>query len=145
MRSRPNTNGKILTTIPNGAAVTLFWYENNSWAYVAYRSYFGFCMTRHLTEAAPGSSKPAAAEADPNKMYKGFKHVRYDVAVRPSNPSGFVNMRWAPSKSAEVQCIYYADTVLQVLSTNGVWSQVYDALTDQCGFIMNEYLNKYLD
>ena len=144
MRSRPNTNGKILTTIPNGAAVTLFWYENNSWAYVAYRSYFGFCMTRHLTEAAPGSSKPAAAEADPNKMYKGFKHVRYDVAVRPSTPSGFVNMRWAPSKSADVQCIYYADTVLQVLATNGVWSQVYDVMTDQCGFIMNEYLNKYL-
>ena len=151
MRSRPNTSGKILTTIPNGAADTLFWYENNSWAYVAYRSYFGFCMTRHLSENQVSAPKPAAKPStpaskveDPKNMYNGFQHVSYEVAVRPSTPSGFVNMRWAPSKSADVQCIYYADTVLQVLATNGVWSQVYDVMTDQCGFIMNEYLNKYL-
>ena len=151
MRSRPNTNGKILTTIPNGAAVTLFWYENNSWAYVAYRSYFGFCMTRHLSENQVSAPKPAAKPStpaskveDPKNMYNGFQHVSYEVAVRPSTSSGFLNMRWAPSKSADVQCIYYADTVLQVLATNGVWSQVYDVMTDQCGFIMNEYLNKYL-
>lgn len=152
MRARPNTNGNIITTIPNGAAVTLFWYENNAWAYVAYRSYFGFCMTRHLSENTVSAARPSSGtantpgtNADPNKMFQGFTHVRYDVAVKPSNPSGFVNMRWAPSKSAEVQCIYYANTVLQVLATNGVWSQVYDELTDQCGFIMNEYLNKYLN
>ena len=54
-------------------------------------------------------------------------------------------MRWAPSKSAEVQRIYYADSILQVLATNGTWSQVYDELTDECGFMMNAYLNKYLD
>lgn len=149
MRARPDSNGKILTTIPNGSAVTLFWYENSSWAYVAYRSYFGFCMIRHLTEKEPAAGNTtgnaAAAQEDPNKMYKGFKHVSYRAAVKPSNPTGFVNMRWAPSKSAKVQSIYYADTILHVLATNGTWSQVYDVQTNQCGFMMNAYLNKLLD
>ena len=149
LRTRPNSNGKILTTIPNGAAVTLFWYENDSWAYVAYRSYFGFCMTRHLSDRQPASNASASGNTstadDMNQMYKGFKPVYYEVAVKPSNPSGFVNMRWAPSKSAEVQCIYYANTVLQVIATNGTWSQVYNTKTNQCGFMMNAYLNKLLN
>ena len=159
MRSRPNTNGQILTTIPNGSAVTLFWYENSSWAYVAYRSYFGFCMTRHLSEY-PGSNNHSSgssssshnsatvasgSDTNLNQMFKGFKYVNYTAAVKPSSPTGFVNMRWAPSKTAPVQCIYYADTVLNVIATNGTWSQVYNELTGQGGFIMNAFLNKYLD
>lgn len=166
MRSRPNTNGQILTTIPNGSAVTLFWYENSSWAYVAYRSYFGFCMTRHLSEY-PGSNNHSSGsnnhssgssssshnsatvasgtDNNLNQMFKGFKYVNYTAAVKPSSPTGFVNMRWAPSKTAPVQCIYYADTVLSVIATNGTWSQVYNELTGQGGFIMNAFLNKYLD
>lgn len=155
LRARPNTNGAILTTIPNGAAVTLFWYENSSWAYVAYRSYFGFCMTRHLSERAPSSNNhytpsyneatvATGTDATLNQMFKGFHYVNYEAAVRPSTPSGFVNMRWAPSKSAPVQCIYYADTILTVIATNGTWSQVYNELTGQGGFMMNAFLNKYL-
>lgn len=144
LRARPNSNGDILFSIPNGSAVTLFWYENSSWAYVAYRSYFGFCMTRHLSEKEPAASKPVVTQDDPNQMFKSFKHVNYDVTVKPSTPTGFVNMRWAPSKSADVQRIYYADTVLHVLATNGTWSQVYDVQTNQCGFMMNAFLNKIL-
>lgn len=149
IRTRPNAQGAVQTVIPNGAAVTLFWYENSSWAFVAYRSYFGFCMTRHLTDKQPAPVKPNTTPApapteDPNKMFKGFKHVDYYVAVRPTTPTGFVNMRWMPSKSAEVQCIYYADTVLRVLATNGTWSQVFNTQTNQSGFMMNAYLNKLL-
>ena len=147
MRTRPNTQGEIQYIIPNGSAVTLFWYEDSAWAFVAYRSYFGFCMTRHLSDVAPAAPKATptpAKEADPNKMFAGFKHVDYYAAVRPSNPTGFVNMRWMPSMSAEVQCIYYANTVLRVLATNGTWSQVYNMQTNQSGFMMNAYLNKLL-
>lgn len=160
MRTRPNTDGKILTTIPNGSAVTLFWYENSSWAYVAYRSYFGFCMTRHLSEkpgSSPSSSSSssssshtsdatvaAGTDTNLNQMFKGFKYVDYYAAVKPSNPSGFVNMRWAPTKASPVQCIYYADTLVKVIATNGTWSQVYNESTGQGGFIMNAFLNKYL-
>ena len=149
LRARPSTDGEILTSLPNGTSVTLFWYEDSAWAYVAYRSYYGFCMIRHLSEQ-PGSTAaaapaPSAADTDPSKMYDHFKMVNYSVSVKPSNPTGFVNMRWAPSKAADVQCIYYANTVLRVLATNGTWSQVYDTQTNQCGFMMNAYLNKLLN
>ena len=144
LRTSPDTKGKIQVSIPNGAAVTLFWYENSSWAFVAYRSYFGFCMTRHLTDKDPASIQNETKTDDLSKMYNGFKHVNYDVAVKPTNPTGFVNMRWAPSKSTDVQGIYYANAVLHVIATNGTWSQVYDAKTNQCGFMMNAYLNKLL-
>ena len=145
LRTRPSTKGEIQISIPNGSAVTLFWYENSSWAFVAYRSYFGFCMIRHMSDAAPTAGTAPAAQDDPAKMYNGFKHVSYNVVVRPSNPTGFVNMRWAPSKSSQMQGIYYGGTVLNVIATNGTWSQVYDAQTNQCGFMMNAYLTKLLD
>ena len=144
MRTRPNSNSDIQVIIPNGAAVTLFWYENSSWAFVAYRSYFGFCMTRHLTDKVPGTSQNETKADDTSKMYNGFKHVDYDAVVKPTNPTGYVNMRWAPSKSTDVQGIYYANTVLHVIATNGTWSQVYHEQTNQCGFMMNAYLNKLL-
>lgn len=145
LRTRPSTQGDIQVSIPNGSAVTLFWYENSTWAFVAYRSYFGFCMVRHMSDTAPADNKAPAAQDDPNAMYKGFTHVSYNVAVRPSNPTGFVNTRWAPSKSSQMMCIYYAGTVLHVLATNGTWSQVYDPQTNQCGFMMNAYLTKLLN
>ena len=146
MRTRPNVDGDILAIIPNGSAVTLYWYENASWAYVSYRGHTGFCMTRHLSGTAGSTSSSASTlpETNPANMFKGFYQVSYIAAVKPSTPSGFVNMRWAPSKSADVQCIYYADTILRVLATNGTWSQVYNEQTRQCGFMMNAYLNAFL-
>lgn len=152
MRSRPDAKSAVITSLPNGTALTLFWYENSSWAFVAYRSYFGFCMTRHLSDTPghSGGSTPSGASVAPgtdanlNTMFNGFQYVNYYAGVKPSNPSGFVNLRWAPTKAAPVQCIYYADTLLRVLATNGTWSQVLNEETGVSGFMMNSFLNRFV-
>ena len=60
--------------------------------------------------------------------------------MRPSNPSGYVNMRWAPSKSTSVHEVYYAGETLQVIADNGTWCQVYDTSRNICGFMMKQFL-----
>ena len=72
--------------------------------------------------------------------YKNFVPAYYTATVKPSNPSGYVNMRWAPSKSTAVQQIYYAGETLQVIADNGTWCQVYDTSRNICGFMMKQFL-----
>ena len=72
--------------------------------------------------------------------YKGFTPAYYTATVKPSNPSGYVNMRWAPSKSTSVHEVYYAGDMLQVIADNGTWCQVYDTSRNICGFMMKQFL-----
>ena len=66
--------------------------------------------------------------------------VRPLYGTRPSTPSGYVNMRWAPSKSTAVHEVYYSGDTLQVIADNGTWCQVYDASRNICGFMMKQFL-----
>jgi len=145
MRSGPSTRYSIITTIPNRSALNLYWYMDSEWAFVSYRNSFGFCMTRHLS-ISPGElvdmEETPDITKDLNELYKGFKPAGYYAAVNPTAPSGFVNLRWAPTKAAPVQCIYYAGEVLRVLSENGTWSQVLNETTGVSGFMMNSFLRK---
>lgn len=138
MRAAPQADAAVVTTLENGTQVTLFSYVDSSWAYVAYRSYFGYCPLSDLSQTidGEGGSTPAESE-DP---YKDFKAVNDMAEVQPTSPTGFVNLRWAPSLEASVQTIYYAGEKLRVLATDGIWSQVYNETTHVCGFMMNIYL-----
>ena len=61
------------------------------------------------------------------------------VAVRPARASGWVNMRWAPSKDAEVLATYRSGARLTVLAETQSWYQVADPDTEATGFIMKAY------
>ena len=61
------------------------------------------------------------------------------VVVRPSRASGWVNMRWAPSKDTEVMATYRSGARLTVLAETQSWYQVADPDTDATGFIMKTY------
>ena len=63
------------------------------------------------------------------------------MTVQPSTPSGFVNLRWAPSKKMAIQSTYYAGYTLRVLAEDGVWAQVLDESSGTCGFMMLSFLN----
>ena len=69
----------------------------------------------------------------------------HEAAKTVADKTGATAICCDVSKAADVQCIYYADTVLHVIATNGTWSQVYNKQTNQSGFMMNAYLNKYLN
>ena len=64
----------------------------------------------------------------------------YNACVRPSTPTGFVHMRWAPSKDQPIFQDFYAGEALQVLYANNSWCQVYDPHTHTFGYMMKQFL-----
>ena len=142
MRTGPSKNDAIIVTIPYGAQVDSYDYYNNTWAYVSYRGNYGYCMSRYFSSTKPGTKPSGGGGETTTDIYKGFSKVNYYVTVRPSTPSGYVNLRWAPTKAHGIQSTYYAGYQLQVISQNGTWAQVYDEATSTCGFIMRSFLSE---
>jgi uncharacterized protein YgiM (DUF1202 family) len=66
----------------------------------------------------------------------------YTVVVRPVRASGWVNMRWAPSKDAEIITNYRSGARLTVLAETQSWYQVADPETEATGFIMKTYTTR---
>ncbi|MFH1513818.1 MAG: SH3 domain-containing protein, partial [Bacillota bacterium] len=119
-------------------------YYDAAWSYITYNDHVGYCMSRYLSSTKPSDKPTPAPTPSPSGTgisYKNFVRANYYVSVRPSTPSGFVNLRWAPSKSADVYTIYYAGTTLRVLSQESAWAQVYDEATGTCGFMMRSFLS----
>jgi len=144
MRSGPSKDFDIITTIPYAAQLDSCDYYDSAWSYVSYKGHVGYCMSRYLSSTKP--SKKPTPTATPGKkttttnIYKNFSQTDYYVTVRPSTPSGFVNLRWGPSKSIEVYNIYYAGSNLRVLAQNDTWAQLFDESTGVCGFMMRRFL-----
>ena len=137
MRSSTDLGNNILTSIPNGAAVVVYEFlNNNTWAHIGYGGRDGYVMTRYLS-LTPPSTQPSTTES---LSFKDFKSTYYLASVKPSTPSGYVNMRWAPSKSTAVHDIYYSGSTLQVIAESKTWCQVYDTQKNICGFMMKEFL-----
>jgi uncharacterized protein YraI len=144
MRSGPSKDFAIIITIPNAAMLDYCQYYNAAWSYVTYGNYAGYCMSRYLSSTKPSvnpTPTPTAAPSGDVISYKNFVKADYYVTVRPSTPSGFVNLRWAPSKTADVRTIYYAGSLLRVLAQDSGWAQVYDEGAGICGFMMRSYLS----
>ncbi len=145
LRSGPTKNDEILTTIPYAARVDSCEYYNSAWSEVSYNGYYGYVMSRYLSSTKPSSKPTPTATPSPSGSssisFKNFVKASYYVTVRPSTPSGFVNLRWAPSKSVAIQSTYYAGYTLRVLANDGVWAQVLDESSGTCGFMMLSFLS----
>ena len=143
MRSDCTMGDNIIANIPYRAEVTVFEFlAGDAWARVEYNGRTGFVMSRYLsgTRPASGGGSGGGSSSSTTISYKGFTPTNYTAAVRHSNPSGYVNMRWAPSKSTSVHEVYYAGETLQVIADNGTWCQVYDTSRNICGFMMKQFL-----
>ena len=143
MRSDCTMGDNIIANIPYRAEVTVFEFlAGDAWARVEYNGRTGFVMSRYLsgTRPASGGGSGGGSSSSTTISYKGFTPTNYTAAVRPSNPSGYVNLRWAPSKSTSVHEVYYAGETLQVIADNGTWCQVYDTSRNICGFMMKQFL-----
>lgn len=133
----------VIRQIPYGAKVTVWCFlENNYWAQVEYQGSVGYVMSRYLSKVKPGggSGDDPAVAADLKSLFKNFQPVMYNAMVVPATPSGFVNIRWAPSTSAPVEAICYGNTELLVIAENSKWAQVIDQAQGKCGFMMKQFL-----
>lgn len=149
LRTGPSTDASIQKNIPYAAEVTILDLYNDSWAQVHYNGYEGFVMRRYLSYDKPTSkpspsptSKPSGGGTSISHLFDGFQMTSYYVAVRPSTPSGFVHMRWAPSKEATIIRDYHSGDSLEVLAKNKTWAQVRDNENGVTGFMMVEFLTE---
>ncbi len=140
LREETNTNSKVLTTIPNGTKIVVVDYHaHDTWANVVYNDFFGFVQTRYLSLHKPIEQQPTEQEGE--NLFSNFVQAYYVASVTPSSPTGFVHMRWAPSKKMPIFKDYYAGARLHVLYENETWCQVYDPVSNLSGFMMKAFLN----
>lgn len=142
MRSSMVTGAdNLVTKVPYGATVDVISIVNDTWAKCGYNNLEGYCMRRYLVDEMP--QKPVRPETDntlSNSMFNGMTACYYTVTVRPTHPSGFVNLRWAPSLHAKIHGKYYAGGQLVVMAENNTWCQVLDENTNTMGFMVKKFL-----
>ena len=162
---RATPGGEIVGSLKYGTRIYCYYRDGgNGWALidytydmpgVGYGTYACFLSSRYLRKSKPpartsgsssASSKASAAE-DPtteiNAEFRSAKKVEpFSVTVRPSRASGWVNLRWAPSKSAEIMATYKANEKLLVIKETDNWYQVEDQDTGDVGFISKQFTVK---
>ena len=148
---RSHENEEVIAQIPYRAAVQVhgFFYSDTC-ANVTFNGIDGWVYTRYLSWSRPAkdSSKSntgtntSTGTAD-NNVFSGMKQVTaYEAAVQPGTPTGYVNLRWAPSKQAAIHGVRYNGSLLRVIAENKYWAQVIDPQSGECGFMLKKYLTK---
>ena len=160
---RATPGGDIVGSLKYGTKIYCYYRDGGTgWALidysynmpgVGYGTYACFISSRYLRKSKPpakpdsGSSAQPAATTDAvdeiNREFRSAKDVDpFSVTVRPSRASGWVNLRWAPSKSAEIMATYKANQKLLVVKELNNWYQVEDQDTGDVGFISKQFVVK---
>ena len=149
-----SNNSNIIGHLPYGAVVQVFNYYSG-WAMINYNNTNAYVMSRYLVynqpvgpaTPTPVVPTPAPAPADNslaaiNKEFKSAVQVKvpYVVISRPSRASGWVNLRWAPSTSAERITTCSQGKELIVMAELKTWYQVQDPDTGMVGFISRNFV-----
>ena len=149
-----NGNDEVICKIPYRAAVETHSRSriDSERMEVGYNGHWGWVYSRYLSSTKPpkvssSSSKSSSSAkntsvADEN-AFSGMKSVEHYIAVvRPSTPTTYVNLRWAPSKNAKIRTTRYNGDTLRVIAENKYWAQVVDDMTGECGFMMKSFLER---
>ena len=123
---------QVITAAPTAApTVAPYSYYNGYSNYNYYNSYNNYADTYTDTLATLNAEFRTARAVTP-----------FSVVVRPSRASGWVNLRWAPSKDTEVITTYRSGVRLTVLAETQSWYQVNNPDTNTTGFIMKAYTTR---
>ena len=154
---RETPGGKVVGNLKYGTRIHVDAFVDSNWALIVYNydngygkgDYAAFVNRRFLQKTKPAAKK-AATKTDGsandtvetlNKEFASAKKVTpYKVTVRPTRASGWVNMRWAPSQSAELMATYKANDQLLVIRELTNWLQVEDQDTGDVGFINKAFI-----
>lgn len=172
VRKAPYVGNNIIDVAPFGSAVTVLRFLDGGWACIQWKQYSEAYVqsrflqwtnprtyttpqptatptpTPYLVTAAPyyyTTPEPAYTDtlAVLNAEFRTARLVTpFTVIVRPSRASGWVNMRWAPSKDTEVLATYRSGAQLTVIAETQSWYQVADPNTEATGFIMKTYVTR---
>ena len=165
---RATAGGTIVGSLKYGSRVYCYYKDGGTgWALIdfaydmpgyGYGTYACYVSTRFLQKSKPPArptssstantpAKPAATAEDGvealNKEYRSAKKVEpFAVTVRPTRVSGWVNLRWGPSKETEIMATYKANDTLLVIQELDNWYQVEDQDTGDVGFVNKQFVSK---
>ncbi len=160
VRDEPSFKGNVVGWLKYGSRIHVDAFTNENWALITFQydkpgygpgRYAAWVNRRFLTTAKPGSkpsgSTAGASSADPltemNREFKSAKQVdEYTITVRPTRVTGWVNLRWAPTKSSELIATYRANEQLIVICELTDWLQVRDPITGNVGFLNKVFVAK---
>ena len=132
--------------------------SQNGWTMIDLNGVSGPCyvMSRFLVSSKPA---PHGSSSDPTPDPKNFdtrsatsveqintllnsaKSVTpYTVTVRPTRASGWVYLRWVPSRHSSQIATYAANKELTVIAELKDWYQVQDPDTGKVGFLYKSYI-----
>lgn len=149
IRSSATTDeDNVIGKIAYGTKVTVK-SKQGDWSHISVKlngkTVTGYVYSRYLSSKKPtavSSTSTNESTSTASTSYSGFKQVAsYSVVVRPATTGGFVNLRWAPSKTAPVVSRYYEGQQVYVLKANKNWCQVYDPDKSASGFILRSLLS----
>lgn len=147
IRSSATTDAdNVIGKIPYGTKVTVK-SKQGEWSHISVqlsgKTVIGYVFNRYLSSSKPAavSTTTSTTETTGSTSYADFKQVAsYSVVVRPATTGGFVNLRWAPSKTAPVMDKLHDGDKLTVIAQNGTWAQVMNMSNGEVGFIMRRFL-----
>lgn len=145
-----NSDDQVIAQIPYRTALEIYdrSYIDSERVIVDYKGMEGYVYLRYLSTTRPAatsstSSSSSSSSGKETTLFDGMKRVTpYTVSVCPSTPTSFVNMRWAPSKNAQIESVRYNGDTLLVLAENTYWAQVYDEETNTCGYMLKSFLKR---
>ncbi len=155
VRSTMNTTDKnFVDSLPYGSKVFAYGSPKPGWTYIEYGNQHGYVMSRFLVKSKPApfdpGSAPAAGSFDTraavsveqiNTLLTSAKSVTpYSVTVRPTRASGWVYLRWLPSRNSEQMAVFGANYQLTVIAELKDWYQVQDPATGKVGFVYKSYI-----
>ena len=155
---RETPGGKVVGYLKYGSRIHVDAFVDNTWALIVFNydngygkgDYAAFVNRRFLQKSKPAAKSSTTKKAvgsasdtleDINKEFASAQKVTpYKVTVRPTRISGWVNMRWAPSQSAQLMATYKANDQLLVIRELTNWLQVEDQDTGDVGFINKAFI-----
>lgn len=154
MSTKDDSN--VVGTLAYGEKVIIYGHRDG-WALIDYGNSSAYIMYRFLVKEKPdpykasdasekkttttSSTKDSSTVAQLNALTDSVKFVTpYTVTVRPARASGWVYMRWFPSKSAETLASFNANYELTVIAELKDWYQVSDPESGKVGFVYKSYV-----
>ena len=155
VRSTMNTtDDNFVDSLPYGFKVFTYGSPKPGWTYIEFGGKSGYVMSRFLVKSKPAphdagpatnsgsfDTKAAVSVEQINTLVASAKAVTpYSVTVRPTRSSGWVYMRWLPSRNAAQMAVFGANHQLTVIAELKDWYQVQDPETGKVGFIYKSYI-----
>ena len=155
VRSSMNTtDSNFVDSLPYGSKVFAYGNPKPGWTYIEYSGKSGYVMSRFLVKNKPephdsGSAqnsgsfdtRAAVSVEQINTLLASARTVTpYTVTLRPTRSSGWVYMRWLPSRNAAQMATFGASYQVTVIAELKDWYQVQDPATGKVGFIYKSYI-----